>query len=145
MDFDACSEITKHKIVQVSENKMKFVIKNNIETSIRKVIVDGCLINDHRQRCDYLFEINDAFNYVIYVELKGCDIEKAFEQLDSTVNICRTRHSSAKTKTCYIVASRVPKIGTKIQNLKKKFIAKNLIQVQIHTNYAEHVLNNQLN
>jgi len=58
---------------------------------------------------------------IIYIELKGSDVEKAFVQLGSTISIYTERHSFAEEQ-CYIVASRIPKIGTKIQNLKQRFV-----------------------
>ena len=124
MDFDRCSELSNNKIITASENRMKFIIKNINHFSIRKVIVDGCLINDDRQRCDYLFEIHNPLSSVIYLELKGCDVKKAVQQLESTMRICSQRHWEVQKRSCYIVASRVPKIGTKIQVLKKKFLKK---------------------
>ena len=53
--------------------------------------VDECLIKDSnggKLRCDYLFEINVPCAEVFYLELKGCDIEKAFKQLEATIDMC---------------------------------------------------------
>jgi len=139
MDFDLCGEVTKKKIISVSENKMNFRIINKHLVSIRTVTVDGCLINDKRQRCDYMFEIDAPCNYVIYLEFKGCDVKKALNQLESTIKACAKRHASIQ-KNCYVVASRVPKIGTKIQTLKKKFVSKNLASLSICTAKHEVIL-----
>jgi len=49
------------------------------------------------------------------------------------------RHSSAE-KQCYIVASRVPKIGTKIQNLKQRFVTRYRVPVTLKTVQAEYKL-----
>ncbi|SEH04566.1 hypothetical protein [Candidatus Venteria ishoeyi] len=139
MDFDSCGTVLNNKIITASENRMKFVIKNKNSITVRKVIVDGCLINDERQRCDYLFEINKPFTEVIYLELKGKNIEYAIEQLESTIRICAKRHDKAG-KRCDIVASRVPKMTTKTQNLKKKFLQKNQISLYLHTAQYEFIL-----
>ncbi|VAW67177.1 hypothetical protein MNBD_GAMMA08-256 [hydrothermal vent metagenome] len=139
MDFDLCGEVSKKKIISVSENKMNFRIRNKHLVSIRTVTVDGCLINDKRLRCDYLFEIGAPCNYVIYLELKGCDVKKALKQLESTIQACTKRHASMQ-KSCYVIASRVPKIGTKIQALKKKFVLKNLASLTVCTTKDEVVL-----
>ena len=136
MDFDACGKVVKDKIISVSENNMNFRVINKHLVTIRTVTVDGCLINDKRQRCDYLFEIDDPCNKVIYLELKGCDVKKALKQLESTIKACSKRHR-AIPKSCYIVASRVPKIGTKIQVLKKKFVATNMAKLSICTTKHE--------
>jgi len=136
MDFDGCGKVAKDKIISVSENKINFRIINKHLVTIRTVTVDGCLINDKRQRCDYLFEIDDPCSNVIYLELKGCDVKKALNQLESTIKACSKRHGEIQ-KNCYVVASRVPKIGTKIQILKKKFVAKNIATLSICTTKHE--------
>ncbi|MFK5971175.1 MAG: hypothetical protein QM487_13795 [Candidatus Marithrix sp.] len=71
MDYEKCSQVSNNKIISTPENKRTFIIQNQNSHSIRKVKVDGCLINDKRKRCDYLFEIHDPFTEVIYLELKG--------------------------------------------------------------------------
>lgn len=132
MNYKKCSTQFNNKIITASENKMTFVINNKNMHTIRKVIVDGCLINDHRSRCDYLFEFNSPTTDVIYLELKGCDIEKALKQLESTINICSQDHHQFK-RSCHVVASRVPKMGTKLQALKKKFVTQNKVSLNVHT------------
>lgn len=136
MDFGKCSQVSTNKIISTSENKRTFVIQNQNTHSIRKVKVDGCLVNDKRKRCDYLFEIHEQFTEVIYLELKGCDVKKAIKQLESTMQICSQRHCKSK-KSCYVVASRVPKFTTEIQNLKKKFVVKNKVALNIGTTKVE--------
>ena len=96
MNFKKCSTSTRNKIISVKEEKNTFRINNKNKIIITEVIVDGCLINDHRERCDYLFEINDPFTSVVYVELKGTDIMKAFKQLGATIGYCKKRHNGFK-------------------------------------------------
>lgn len=132
MDFEKCSVIAKDKLITAEENKRKFIIVNKNGKEIRKVKVDGCLINDQRERCDYLFEIGAPFTRVIYLELKGADVGKAFHQLEATIKACSKRHSGVE-RCCHIVASRVPKMGPKLQNIKKGFINKNKTPVYLST------------
>lgn len=120
MDFDRCSEKNKNRVITASENNMKFIIKNPNGKQVSKVTVDGCLINDHRERCDYLFEIDNPRTDVYYLELKGSNIDKAYSQLKQTLGYCRNEHVRTK-KLCHIVASRVPRSGSKNQVLKKRF------------------------
>ncbi|OQX02456.1 MAG: hypothetical protein BWK80_57820 [Desulfobacteraceae bacterium IS3] len=133
MNFEKCSEDIKKKIIAVSENTRKFEIRNDNSRSVNKVRVDGCLIDDNRERCDYLFEIDKL---VIYVELKGSDIQKAYNQLIATIGYCKHRHDKS-VKECYIVASRVPRAGTDIQTLKKKMANTHKIQLFVKTQKAE--------
>lgn len=127
-----CNEESKYKIVKVCENKSTFTIINKSLFTINKVKVDGCYIKEGK-KCDYLFEIIDKeIEEVFYVELKGKDISKAIEQLEHTLRKCLALHQN-KTKSCYIVASRVPKASTYTQKLKKSFHRVNRVVLVIGT------------
>lgn len=114
--IDKSNSLSRNKIISVSENRRKFEIRNNSLKDINRVQVDGCFIA-LGLRCDYLFEIEDS--EVFYVELKGKHIEDAIKQLVATINHCKNIHKSWN-KSSFIVASRVPKVTTSIQNLKKE-------------------------
>ncbi len=130
MDFVRCTEESRNKKVTVTEKRKKFVILNSKKNRIRKVQVDGCLIDDDRERCDYLCEIYKPSSLVFYVELKGKGIEKAISQLGATLGYCKTVHSGME-KRCYIVSSRVPQSGPKVQVLKKRFLQTHGVQLII--------------
>ncbi|HEY9701420.1 MAG TPA: hypothetical protein V6C58_03185 [Allocoleopsis sp.] len=130
--FNKCSTVNNNKIVVVEENQRKFIINNAQGKTIRKVLVDGCLIDDHRQRCDYLFEIDDPCTLAIYVELKGKDIEKAFNQLIATLDYLSQKHKNCH-KECYIIASKVPKAGPQVQVLKTKLAKSHKVQLFVFT------------
>ncbi|NJO15829.1 MAG: hypothetical protein HC877_08800 [Thioploca sp.] len=140
MNFEKCTETIHHKVIPVEENKRKFIIENNHAKKVNKVKVDGCLIDDQREKCDYLFEIYDDVKLniilVIYVELKGKDVKKAYNQLVSTIKFCEDKHKRFK-RECYIVASRVPKAGTEIQVLKKNLSTHYQIAFYVHTQQAQ--------
>lgn len=132
MDFDACS--TKHKkpLIPVEESGRKFTIQNPQKALVIEVKVDGCLINDHRERCDYLFEIGQKCHCVVYLELKGADIEKAYNQLIATIGYTKEKYKDSR-KICHIVASRVPKSGPKVQNLKVSMAKKYKVLLKVDT------------
>jgi hypothetical protein len=123
MDFHRCSTNHRHPIISVEECGRKFIIHNPNQETVRKVKVDGCLINDHRKRCDYLFEIGRTCKCVIYLELKGSDIGHAIEQLISTLELLKHLHEN-NIRVCVIVARRVPRAGPKVQVLKVKMAKK---------------------
>ena len=135
MDFKRCSEDLQHSLTVVEENGRKFTIHNQKKKRIKKVQVDGCLVNDKRQRCDYLFEIEQVCHCVIYLELKGSDIEHAFNQLAATMKYLERRHQTL-TKVCHIVASRVPRAGPKVQNLKLQMARKHKALLFVDTQEA---------
>lgn len=132
MNFEDCS--TKHNkpLIVVEENGRKFTIQNPLRNLVVEVRVDGCLISDKRERCDFLFEIGQDCHCVIYLELKGSDIEKAYNQLIATIGYTKEKYKTSK-KVCHIVASRVPKAGPKIQNLKTSMVKKYQILLQVDT------------
>ena len=134
--IEDCNSSNKNKIVSVSENKRTFRINNKSLFTINKVEVDGCYISEGR-KCDFLFEIiEDEVKEVFYVELKGKHIEDAVEQLESTLKICLELHKTIP-RSCYIVASRVPKASTSTQKYKKEFKRKNGVLLYIDTRQKE--------
>jgi len=138
MEYGNCATQSTNKIITAEENRRKLTIKNPSEKVIRKIKVDGCLLITSGKRCDYMFEIDNAaseISNVIYLELKGCDIEKAYEQLIATIEIFKVKHQNTK-KECHIVASRVPKAGTKAQQLKVKMKKNTQAELIINTDKA---------
>ncbi len=136
MNFEDCSEPTDNPIITVSEKGRKFTINNNNRKLVVKIRVDGCLINDHRPRCDYIFEINSPCNEAIYLELKGKDIQKAYNQISSTLGYLDNRHRQLK-RQCHIVASRVPRISASIQVFKTKIKKQYKADLFIHTSQGQ--------
>ena len=135
MDYGNCANQSTHKIITAAENNRKLTIKNSSQKIITKVAVDGCLVIATGKRCDYLFEIEQPITQVIYLELKGCDIEKAYQQLVATIELFKDSHKNCK-KECHVVASRVPKTGAKVQQLKIKMLKATKAKLSVHTNQA---------
>jgi transposase-like protein len=135
--INSCNKIKNSKIIKVSENKMEFRIKNNSSFMINLVRVDGCYIKSGK-KCDYLFEILDNNNLlkVFYIELKGQHIKEAIEQLEETLKYCLSFHKNID-RSCYIIASKVPKATTSTQKLKKEFRRKNGVMLYIDTKQKE--------
>lgn len=143
-----CSTVSNNKIITASENGRTFKIDNGIGATIKKVQVDGCLIQneDGVKACDYFFEITHQQNkelvniVVVYLELKGCDVKKGLQQLESAVKRFSSQHSNFKDKRCCVVASRHPKEDTTTQTLKLGFIKKYGIPLKIGTVQVTFVL-----
>lgn len=134
MDFENCTKKSSQKVVSLSENGRKFILNNVAKRKLAIITVDGCLISSNTtEKCDFLIEIDEPFTVAIYIELKGKNIEKAYNQLINTMNILRTRHITTK-KICQIVASRVPKSGTNIGNLKANMMRTHKALLQLGTN-----------
>ena len=82
---DNCIEFwDERKICNAYENGKKYELINVSSYKIRKVRVDNCLAQTEGQRiCDYLMEIEEK-KRVIFIELKGGDLNSAIEQIHST-------------------------------------------------------------
>jgi hypothetical protein len=135
MDYGKCATQSTNKIITASENNRKLTINNLSKKLVRKIKVDGCLIVDSNKRCDYMFEIDDLASPVIYLELKGCDIEKAYTQLVATIDRFIVEHRGIK-KECHIVASRVPKASPKVQQLKIRLLKEKNATLIVSTDQA---------
>ena len=137
MDYGNCANQTTNKLITASEHNRKLTIKNPSAKVVRKIKVDGCLIVDSSKRCDYMFEIidnaaSDKICSVIYVELKGRHIKEAYGQLVATIDRFIDDHRGIK-KGCHIVASRVPRTGPEVQQLKIEMLRKKQAQLTVST------------
>jgi hypothetical protein len=135
MEYGNCATQSTHKIITAEENKRKLTINNPSGKLIKKVKVDGCLEVGTGKRCDYLFEIEEPISHVIYLELKGNNVERAYQQLIATIELFVNEHQGTK-KECHIVASRVPKAGTKVQDLKVELLKKKKATLIVSTDKA---------
>lgn len=105
-----------------SEKGKSFEINSN--ENFTKLKIDGCIIDDvNIKKCDFGF-VRISNNDFYFVELKGKDIEKAYNQLVSTINYFQTHlvNIPIQNRYCFIVSSSgIPKCQLKIRNLKQKF------------------------
>lgn len=108
MDYAKCSLKTKDPIIVVSENRSRCEVINPLRHELSKIQVDGCLIGEKQEKCDWLISIDKPLKKAYYIELKGCDLDKAISQLRSTLQHTRTRFKDFK-KECYAVTTRIPK------------------------------------
>ncbi|MFQ3575773.1 MAG: hypothetical protein SNJ77_04990 [Cytophagales bacterium] len=88
--YDKCFEIAEQKIKIVTcsdaKSNIKFTYENDSLDSLTKYKVDGCLINDEDPKCDFLL-LNCTKSISYFVELKGSDLIKAIEQIESSINL----------------------------------------------------------
>ncbi|MBM0511449.1 hypothetical protein [Aeromonas hydrophila] len=116
MDYEKHTIATSDTCIVVKENKSKFELKNPNRIEIKKTKVDGGLISDDRERCDWLFAIQDPQPRAMFIELKGCNLDKAISQLNSTIEHTKDifkKHS----KECFAITTRVPKNDSSTRRL----------------------------
>ena len=128
---DFSSDVDSNSNLAEEKNK-KLTINNPSRKVIRKIQVDGCLPMKGL-RCDNMFEIDEPkLNSVIYLELKGEGVKKAYEQLVATMVFFEVDHRDRK-KTCHIVAAKVPKLTTGVQKLKAEMFRKKQAKLTVST------------
>jgi len=111
MNYGKCSSPTKGSIVVVRENKSCFEVLNPNNKRIMKIEVDGCLISERLEKCDWIISLEQPIKRAMYIELKGCGIDKAISQLQSTLQHTRVKFNDYQ-KECYAVTTRIPKHGS---------------------------------
>lgn len=69
-----------------SENRCTHIGMNKNACDVRQFRVDGDVYSktDTASRCDYLL-LNDSKTNAYFIELKGSDIKKAIQQIESTI------------------------------------------------------------
>lgn len=113
-----CVRTSKDKIIALKDpkggsSKARFLNPNRRE--VEEVIVDECAITEG-VRCDFLLNIREI-NASYFVELKGSQIQKAFDQLSRSHKVLS--QGLEKSVTWVVSSSKVPRLGPKIQRLKR--------------------------
>ena len=107
------------------ENKIKYIAHNPNEKCVYKIKVDGGLIKE-KVRCDWAVAVvsnEDSLEEIFLVELKGSDIDHAFEQITVTIEFLSTRYS-AKKWFARVVCSKVS--SPQLNGINYKKLAKKL-------------------
>lgn len=133
MDYKKCTIETTDSCIVVRENKSKFELHNPSRLTVQKIKVDGCLFTDYDEieRCDWIVKYDLPEKTIMYIELKGCNLDKAITQLVSTLSRTKS-HFSDYRKNCFAITTRVPKHDTSARkhaiDMKKKFDATLLVK-----------------
>lgn len=126
-DNPCCCDTKSNKVAEEKGRRFEIVCKKK---NYLKVHIDNGLIKDSNDnKCDYLFirdytcEENKTEFY--FVELKGSDIEKAFNQIEESITEVKKKHIKSLPKEKirgFIVCSKVrPQINQLIKIKKDKF------------------------
>ncbi len=112
------------KPVVVEENNRKFTLNTSSAASAKKIRIDGGVIKSHEvKKCDFMISVAYLESKFVYlVELKGSDIPRAIEQLESTIHLLSSELQTYNHKEAHAVCSRVnPAFTTTIQINTIKF------------------------
>ena len=94
--YKPCRE-GRHSLFISEENKCKHIGDNKHKSYVRQYKFDGEVIPKHEQisRCDYIL-LNDTNPAAYYIELKGSDIKKAIQQVETSYAMCHDFLSNYK-------------------------------------------------
>jgi hypothetical protein len=120
VDWGSCSTEINHKKIPIRERgSSQITFDNENSITVTRIQVDGCLELDGF-RCDWLLIIDQGTE--IYIELKGCDVEHAFKQIENTIKII-SQDKRSVSKYCYVITTRTPLTSPQIQ-VKAKYFKK---------------------
>ena len=117
INFGICESKTRVSRIVLSEKRSKITFVNDNNHNIRKIIIDGCFINEGI-KCDFLLILPDDTE--LFVELKGCDVSHAINQLERTIEKT-SNNIFEQPKISFIVSTRCPLASAEIQNYKLRF------------------------
>lgn len=105
MHSETCSQELLISKIKVEEKGKQAVFLNPNRLKVRKTQVDGCLVKQ-ATACDWL--VVRAEEEGVLVELKGCDVAKAIEQIEATFAYLRSNGGLAKKMAALIVCRNPP-------------------------------------
>ncbi len=98
----------RRKICIAYENGKKYELINSSHNNMRKVKVDNCIDQSEGQkRCDFLMDSEEK-KRVIFIELKGGDLNSAIEQIYSTIIFLQDEYISYRKDARIIGGRDVP-------------------------------------
>ena len=111
-----CSESINHSRIKCEEKQSKLILINDRQLSVTKIKVDGCIYPNGTSdlRCDYAINYNNDFT--LFIELKGCNLKHACNQIIETLRA--NKFTINNRKFAAIVTSRMPKDDSTIKKLK---------------------------
>lgn len=114
MNYKNCTTHCNDKKIVVHENKSRFEVTNEDQYTAKKIQVDGCLIGEDQEKCDWIICSDDPKKIAFFIELKGSNIDKAISQLASTLRLTKAKFDQHK-KQCFAVTTRIPKQNTTVR------------------------------
>lgn len=111
----SCISIREDKVISLKEKRSTFRFLNPDQRKVKCILVDGCALT-MGDRCDYLLVDENGVEH--FIELKGCDVAHAVDQLESSI---KQLSMNKGRNYSFIVSTRCPLSGTDIQNFKKRF------------------------
>lgn len=112
-----CITKTKDTLIKVHEKGRQAIVRNPKQDLFIRAKVDGCLLTN-KTASDWVIAKPKIADVVI--ELKGCDVDHAVEQIAETISFWNASGNSNGKWAALVVCSRYPKVDTKIQRARVK-------------------------
>lgn len=129
--MNECIKISSDSLIKVEECGRKVIFRNSGKANHRVGKIDDCLIKEGI-RADYFVSNDDV---AVIVELKGCDIDHAINQLFTAVDHQAVApFIEGRAISLLIVCSRFPKNNTSVQRAQAKAVRKNIRRLRVVCN-----------
>lgn len=116
-DFGQCEITTRKRLIVIEEKRSRICFKNPDQQRVRWIQIDGCAITDG-PKCDCLLINRSLVEH--YVELKGSDVEWAFEQIEQTIKLV-SEDATGCEKNAFVISFRCPLSSTELQEKARYF------------------------
>ena len=115
--------VTKNTACEENRRKFRIDTEGVKDETFLRIKIDGCFIDDdNTEKCDFAFYRCTTEDFY-FVELKGSDIQKAYNQIVTTLTTHLPSDEQSK-RWGFIVSSRVPKGGLDVNKFKNEFAKK---------------------
>ena len=112
-------KISRKKRIVFKDRKggeSRYEANNPYEKKVCEITIDGMMFKGESKKCDYGLWVEEL-NRMILIELKGCNIEYAFKQIETTYNLFKAKYAKEDFNYSFrIVSSRIgaPNLQEKI-------------------------------
>ncbi len=140
---EKCIEFNDRRQICVAvENSKTYELNNKTGHVVRKVKVDGCLLEGAGYRCcDYLMNIDEpAKKRVFFIELKGKKLLDACEQISDTISGLKNEFQDFRKDARIVGSKDVPNIKSdpKYKKLARVIkLSKGDIKISTNRFYSE--------
>lgn len=108
------------------ENNKKFELETNSASFVRVKIDGGVEQNTSNKKCDYLIIKEIAEDIEIFVELKGKQIQDAYEQIIESYANYANQNINVKHYAIIVTSHISPNERTTLQNIKTRLSNQNI-------------------
>ncbi|MDR0610987.1 MAG: hypothetical protein LBG58_12815 [Planctomycetaceae bacterium] len=88
-NLDTNGNVRIDMTIVCKERNSEYRYHNRLQKHVAKIKIDGGLISNDQERCDWLL-INWDDGILFFIELKGSDLWKAVSQIQTTIDTVKT-------------------------------------------------------